>query len=433
METVRPSEPHQLSLLKALREIATRDVRRPTTIDNGAPSTTHSLTHHSFLLTFKHTKGTMNATLALTRRESTAAVLLCGVVSVNLIGERMNAVKKETETSLGNLSPAPSSTATARLLLAHCEASSAPSLSHPVIVDTPVQLSWARRGLSSLGLISLPLPRVIQKNDPALTLSKRGQRQRTKDEDALRRIQQKMISHLQAGDKVAAGKLLQQSYTVLYGKNITPQDRQNFLQRYGCTGWTEQVLAALLQVGNRRGLVEIGAGHGQWARVLTDRYKSDSTTGKELTQTNSKRFDFVLAYDNMTELPLDVRIYNSRTQPHHDYFYNVQPCESVESVLQQWQCRGRVLLLVFPPPGDMAAKAVHAYTATSPLNDTVVYVGEGRGGANGDDAFFDLLQSGEWILSSVLPCKSFGDKGYESLYIMKRVIGGGGAEAASSQ
>jgi hypothetical protein len=188
----------------------------------------------------------------------------------------------------------------------------------------------------------------------------------------------------------------------------------------------------LLDLAATRGIVEIGAGHGQWSRVLTDRYKQQqkASSTSPNTPTSSKHFDFVLAYDDMSELPLDARIYNDRTQPYHDFFYSqVRKSHSVESVLQQWQCRSRVLLLVFPPPGDMAFHAASTYVDVSPVfNDTIVYVGEGRGGANADDAFFDLVESGDWVLVKVMPVQSFGDKGFEKLYVLKRVASGTTAE-----
>jgi hypothetical protein len=308
----------------------------------------------------------------------------------------------------------------------------------------PTAASWTRRSLSALGLVSLPIPRVLTKNDPALRISRRRLRQRQQDDVALRTLQQQMVPLLQqtqqgqvTDNKVAVGAMLKRSFEIIYGTNLKPQDRQDFLQRYGCTGWTEDIVTMLLDMAKERGIVEIGAGHGQWSRILTDRYKQQQQQQQNTSLPSSspsplrssKHFDFVLAYDDMSELPLDARIYNDRTQPYHDFFYSqVQKSHSVESVLQQWQCRSRVLLLVFPPPGDMAFHAASAYVDAhvSPVfNDTIVYVGEGRGGANADDAFFDLMESGDWVLLKVMPVQSFGDKGFEKLYVLKRVVASG--------
>jgi hypothetical protein len=70
----------------------------------------------------------------------------------------------------------------------------------------------------------------------------------------------------------------------------------------------------------------------------------------------------------------------------------------------------------------MAVETVKAYVDLGPENDTVVYVGEGRGGANANDALFDYLESGDWAVMQVLPVKSPpGGKGYAKLYILKRL------------
>ncbi|KAL3942376.1 MAG: hypothetical protein SGBAC_003408, partial [Bacillariaceae sp.] len=215
-------------------------------------------------------------------------------------------------------------------------------------------------------------------------------------------------------------KLGEQIFEVTYGKGVTAQIREDFLLKYGCTGWTDEVLATIVDMCQSRGIVEIGAGHGQWARALTEAYaKRIQTTGKE-----KKRIDFVLAYDDMSNLPLNTHIYNQYTQPHHDHFGNVKKLESrtdTTKVLRSWACRGRALLLVYPSPDDMAKSIVQEYVNVGPENDTIIYIGEGRGGANGNDAFFDYLESGEWILSKVLNVKSPpGNKGYEKVYILHR-------------
>lgn len=174
-------------------------------------------------------------------------------------------------------------------------------------------------------------------------------------------------------------------------------------------------------MGKERGLVEIGAGNGQWARALTESYKNALQTG--IIQHPKKKFDFVLAYDDQSELPLDQNMFNKRTQIYHDYFYDkVQYCDpnNFSNTLRQFQCRGRVLLLVFPPPGKMALDAVEQYASASNMNDTVVYVGEGRGGANANEDFFGYFERNGWVLVKVMKVKPLGSKGYESLYILRR-------------
>lgn len=300
-----------------------------------------------------------------------------------------------------------------------------------------------------MNLVGLSLPRLVSKGDPDLTLPAGLRRSREKDERKVRDLQVQVAEAIRQQDssrtpdsdrKAQVGALLRRTYEILYGLGVTPRDRQLFLERYGCTGYTDEVLDAIVEVaGDERGIVEIGAGNGQWARALTDRHIG--ITGKERQRKKKKKsFDFVLAYDDMSALPLNPQIYHKRTKPHHDYFYDeVRPCGSddLASVLRRWECRGRVLLLVYPSPPSpqhggkkrcMSADALGAYVDASPLNDTVVYVGEGRGGANAGDGFFDILEGGgrgsddAWVLLSVLPVKPFGSKGYEKMYVFKRIV-----------
>lgn len=57
----------------------------------------------------------------------------------------------------------------------------------------------------------------------------------------------------------------------------------------------------------------------------------------------------------------------------------------------------RALLLVYPPPGPMARNCLEAYQG-----NVLFYVGEGRGGANGDAEFFDTLEKVEFFYNRFL-------------------------------
>lgn len=81
---------------------------------------------------------------------------------------------------------------------------------------------------------------------------------------------------------------------------------------------------------------------------------------------------------------------------------------------------GRALMIVFPDQGPMAMECLKSYVSSSPSNDLFIYVGEGRGGANGDEALFDWLESGEWTLERALPLKPFGSKGFERFFVFRR-------------
>lgn len=173
-----------------------------------------------------------------------------------------------------------------------------------------------------------------------------------------------------------------------------------------------------------RGIVEIGAGHGQWARALSEAYVKHCREGNDAIR-RKNRFDFVIAYDDNSDLPLNTHIYNVYTQPHHDHFGDVRTLQRKEDqakVLRSWACRGRALLLVYPPPGPMALEAACHYTDAAPENDTILYVGEGRGGANADDALFDFLESGNWVLVKVMDVlPPPGDKGFEKMFLFQRL------------
>jgi hypothetical protein len=281
--------------------------------------------------------------------------------------------------------------------------------------------SGFQKALASLHLKALPLPRRLLPNDPVFSDStlKRGLRQRSRDESSLKILQEQVQKAVQERKDMAHIRSLHEQFcAIAYGSGVTPQEREDFVVRYGCTGWTDDVLDALFELGDSRGYVEIGAGNGQWARALTDRYKQELLN----TSSNNKMFEYVLAYDDMSELPLSPEIYHEHTQPAHDYFYSrVQKCDSIQAVLGKWPCRGRILLLVYPPPGPMAMETVKTYAELGPENDTVVFVGEGRGGANANNELFDYFESGDWAILRVLPVKPQpGGKGYEKLYILQR-------------
>lgn len=104
------------------------------------------------------------------------------------------------------------------------------------------------------------------------------------------------------------------------------------------------------------GVVEIGAGTGYWARFL--RYRGT----------------FVAAYD---EAPHD----NIQAQADWSYVEVGGP-----EMAAQWP--QLALFLCWPPYNTpMALESLHAY-----CGDTLIYVGEGEGGCNADDAFHEELE-----------------------------------------
>ena len=76
----------------------------------------------------------------------------------------------------------------------------------------------------------------------------------------------------------------------------------------------------------------------------------------------------------------------------------------------------RTLLLVAPPPGPQPARWLATFEARG--GERLVYVGEGRGGAHADAAFFAALE-GRWQLEQVLPLKPFPG-GAERMWCLHR-------------
>ncbi|RLO03489.1 hypothetical protein DYB28_006374 [Aphanomyces astaci] len=220
----------------------------------------------------------------------------------------------------------------------------------------------------------------------------KGLEGRAKDETTLVALAAAARAAAATNDKAAIATLPQRFTETAYGPGITPEMRNKHVERYGCVKFTRQAMEVISNVSRHRGVVELGAGHGQWAAHLRDAYHID-----------------VLAYDNMATLPLSGRIGAPGVLAGN------------ESVLVTHRhLRGRVLLLVFPDPGPMALNCVTRYMQSSDDNDTLVYVGEGRGGANGDGRFFDLVESPAWKLETTLALEPFGTKGFERLFVFRR-------------
>jgi hypothetical protein len=130
------------------------------------------------------------------------------------------------------------------------------------------------------------------------------------DERKLQALKVDIQKALQTRDHERMREIFDQVAEIAYGKDVTPQVREDFIVRYGCTGWTDAVLRTLVDLAETRGIVEIGAGHGQWARALTDYYNL-------VVDNRPKAFEFVLAFDDMTQLPLSTNVYHKYTQPAH--------------------------------------------------------------------------------------------------------------------
>lgn len=128
--------------------------------------------------------------------------------------------------------------------------------------------------------------------------------------------------------------------------------RSDHCQRYAWAVPDEnaiEVLAALSPI------VEVGAGTGYWAKLLTQ-------AGAD-----------VLAYDDLSWQGLK----------HGSWFSVAQGGPEIAAAHPD-----RALLLCWPPYNTpMACQALHRYAGA-----TLAYVGEGQGGCNADDRFFVQLE-----------------------------------------
>ncbi len=231
----------------------------------------------------------------------------------------------------------------------------------------------------------------------------RGLRRREADEKVLRGYFRRAQDAANAGDRVEMAKIAEELSKITYG-NTTADQRREFLERYGCAKYTEKALDTIKRMTDgRQGVLEMGAGNGQWSRKLEE-------MGLD-----------VLAFDDMSALPLPLNLYHVRTKPNQDFFYQKlrQGNEEIFQLKGEAKSRieGRVLLIVFPDAGSMALDTLKAYEGHSELNDCFIYVGEGRGGANAEGAFFDYLEAGgKWVLVEVLDLEA-NNKGHEKMFV----------------
>ncbi|KAL7519464.1 hypothetical protein ACHAWX_004550 [Stephanocyclus meneghinianus] len=323
-----------------------------------------------------------------------------------------------------------------------CESSSIKSASIPPPMPKPLsRIKLLLYHSKILPYSFLPVPRLLTPSDPIFAYPefKKGLRCRQKDELRLNRLltstELKEARLTQNQERLHS--ILYQMHTLLYGEGVTPQVREDFLIQNGCTGYTPEVLNYLMELGRERGFVEVGAGNGQWARALTDCHvgycqRNANQTSYDSSNSSSS-WEFVQAYDNMKDLPLSPKIYHSKTIPAHRHFYpNVKYCASHTDVVKGYSSQGRVLLLVFPPPGPMAIETIQAYVNARKENDTVVYIGEGRGGANGNSELFDYFLgkpygelnavTEQWVLLKIMDVRTCpGGKGYEKMFVFRRL------------
>ena len=291
-----------------------------------------------------------------------------------------------------------------------------------------MMLSYFKRANDSIEEIQQSLPRPLMPKDVAFDWPelREGLKKRKETEMKLMSLQSEVralaFSNQSRDDRnKAAEKLADKIASIAYGAGITANMRQEYLLKYGCTAWTDELMKILLDLGKGRGFVEVGCGNGQWARQLVD------LNAKQASSRNDVH-EFVIAYDDYTSLPLHPNLIESnqelRRKSSESFYSDVKRGNHLKAFEKEnFSSRGRILLLVYPDPSSMAKDTLESYVNQDPLNDTVVYIGEGRNGANADEEFFNTLefQDGQkrWVLERIIKLNPFGN-GYERAFVFRR-------------
>jgi hypothetical protein len=148
--------------------------------------------------------------------------------------------------------------------------------------------------------------------------------------------------------------------------------RHHLCMRYAWAVPDEELLGALVKVAP---LVEMGAGTGYWAKLLrargADVVAFDYAPPTGTSERNAWHIRQATHSEVLQGVPADLALYSDRT-----------------------------LFLCWPPYADpMASDSLRHYRG-----NTVAYIGEGRDGCTGDDAFHETLERDfEEIASLLVP------------------------------
>ena len=149
--------------------------------------------------------------------------------------------------------------------------------------------------------------------------------------------------------------------------------RATFAQVFSWARPTPALIEEIIQFVDDDKVIEICAGRGLWARLLTE-----------------KKVDIV-ATDNCSS--------------HHDHnlpkFFEVIVMDGLTAVKRYY--KRNVLLLIWPPQ-DMGGAELQAFRGNK-----FIYIGEPRNGQTGNSVLFDELDR-NWTLVSFTPIKSFVTK-----------------------
>lgn len=153
-------------------------------------------------------------------------------------------------------------------------------------------------------------------------------------------------------------------------------DRHDMCRKYAWAIPSDEALDFIVEAVAGRRMVEVGAGTGYWAKLLSDR-------GVDVIATDDH------SWAEHGESAMNI-----------GEFFPVQRVSAKAAGL--WA--DRVLFLCWPPYAmSMGADALKSYSEAG--GDTLVYIGESSYGCTGDDEFHDVIAR-EWNMvaeSDVLP------------------------------
>ena len=181
-------------------------------------------------------------------------------------------------------------------------------------------------------------------------------------------------------------EVARESAKITYGdSSVTVERRQKYVQKYGCTAWTEEALETLKE---HTPLIELGAGQGLWAKELKKQYGDDVS---------------IAAFDN-----------HGSPQPYLSEARNVEFGD--ESALQRKEFAESTLFLCYPPLTQDSPLGINSLKLYR--GKTLIYVGEGRRGSNCSEEFFDMLES-QFRIVKVVDLNPFPG-GAEKMFVLER-------------
>lgn len=168
----------------------------------------------------------------------------------------------------------------------------------------------------------------------------------------------------QAGNSQGAAECAHDAHHVLC-PSLTPEEARARRERFGPAAWTEQAITTIVALSPLDAASELPP---QWLSGLMEAGATMCAPRSPATGSGAQR-----------------------------------PSEDA-----------RALLLVFPAASPAAAERLKRYDG-----GILVYVGEPRGGVNADEAFFDVLGGGGWVLEDTVSLAPLPDC-YERLWVLRR-------------